>query len=553
MSVSPVMGMPTSTRPHHPQRLLAAIAVSILAITVALAAASPAHATGDVLHGYVTGADTNAGLANVSLMLVNTSTFTSATATSDVNGYYHFDTIPTDGNYYLTINQNPPIGGYVSEYYPSTPFSSQKTVFALTATSGLNIPIELALSGGIGGNITFSGATASTFINLFALKPDLSNWESIADTSTAAGGAWQLNNLAPGQYKVRFQDGDSPTVYATEFYNNVATLEDAQLVTVTAGAVTSGIDAQLGTKAPITVSRIGGSDRFKTSALVAATYDAASVVVVANGLGYPDALSAAAAAALYGGPLLLTQQNSLPAEVKAQIVRLHPQTIVVVGGTGVVSTTVFNELATLSDEIVRYAGANRYATSQAVFTSVWQDFGATTVYLADGRNYPDALASASAAGYYRGPVILVDGGTTSIPSWLGPVLSTASTGQIILAGGNAVLSSGIENTAKALPFMTVNRYYGTNRYGTSWEINNKAFFNPDTVFLAVGTGYADALSGAALAGSENAPLYLVPGNCVPQNVLDSIEYFGATRIVLLGGTGVLSPAVEALTSCAPTL
>ena len=63
------------------------------------------------------------------------------------------------------------------------------------------------------------------------------------------------------------------------------------------------------------------------------------------------------------------------------------------------------------------------------------------------------------------------------------------------------------------------------------------------------TGYADALSGAALAGGTDSPLFVVPSNCVPQAVLDSLDDFGVTTVRLLGGVGVLSARVAALLPC----
>jgi hypothetical protein len=65
------------------------------------------------------------------------------------------------------------------------------------------------------------------------------------------------------------------------------------------------------------------------------------------------------------------------------------------------------------------------------------------------------------------------------------------------------------------------------------------------VYLAVGTGFADALSGAALAGSTSSPLYVVPSTCVPSGVLQEISDLGATKVVLLRGTAVLTNALRA--------
>jgi hypothetical protein len=45
------------------------------------------------------------------------------------------------------------------------------------------------------------------------------------------------------------------------------------------------------------------------------------------------------------------------------------------------------------------------------------------------------------------------------------------------------------------------------------------------------------------------PLFISRPTCVPQSVMDAILDLGATHVTLLGGTGVLSMAVEHLTTC----
>jgi len=64
------------------------------------------------------------------------------------------------------------------------------------------------------------------------------------------------------------------------------------------------------------------------------------VVYVATGENFPDALGAAATAALGLGPVLLVQQNAVPAPTLAELNRLQPPDIVLVGGTAVISNGV---------------------------------------------------------------------------------------------------------------------------------------------------------------------------------------------------------------------
>ena len=50
-------------------------------------------------------------------------------------------------------------------------------------------------------------------------------------------------------------------------------------------------------------------------------------------------------------------------------------------------------------------------------------------------------------------------------------------------------------------------------------------------------------------GKSDAPLYVVPGSCVPSYVLADIASLSATSVTLLGGTGVLTTGVERLVGC----
>lgn len=302
------------------------------------------------------------------------------------------------------------------------------------------------------------------------------------------------------------------------------------------------------------VARLSGANRFETAVKIAKQYEpfgeGEGVVYIANGLDYPDALSAAPAAAYRGAPLLLTERNRLPGIVADEIERLSPQTIIVVGGTAVVSAGVYNELRDLAPEIERHAGSNRYETSRIITERAFGDLGAEYAYIATGLGFADALAASAAAAVFEAPVILVDGSARSVDAATVSLLDDLGTTTVKIAGGTAVVSTGIKNSLDDVSFLTtVQRLAGSDRFATSRIINDDAFDAADTVYLATGFGYADALAGAALAGLERAPLFVVPGTCVPRGVLTLIDEFGATDVVLLGGSAVLSSRVAALRSC----
>ena len=320
-------------------------------------------------------------------------------------------------------------------------------------------------------------------------------------------------------------------------------------VTVTGAAAT--VTVSLGTKPTVAVSRIAGASRYQTAVEISKkSFPAtAPVVYVATGLAFPDALAAAPAAAAQGGPLLLTDAKKLPAEVATEIARLKPGQIVVVGGTGAVSASVYKQLTSLAPSIRRDAGADRYETSRLIVQNAFPN-GSDTAFVATARNFPDALAASAAAGAVTAPVVLVDGTATNVDAKTRELLATLKVKKALVAGGTGVVSAKMESSLKSiLGAANVTRQGGANRYDTAVAINKASFATSDTVYLANGSGFADALAGAAVAGKNKAPLYTVFAHCVPKTVLAEITRLKATKAVLLGGAGVLTASVHKPTAC----
>jgi len=65
----------------------------------------------------------------------------------------------------------------------------------------------------------------------------------------------------------------------------------------------------------------------------------------------------------------------------------------------------------------------------------------------------------------------------------------------------------------------------------------------DTVVIATGADWPDALGGAALAGVAGGPVLLVNGSGLPDAVLDEIERLEAKTAWVLGGTAAVSDGV----------
>ena len=296
-----------------------------------------------------------------------------------------------------------------------------------------------------------------------------------------------------------------------------------------------------------TVTRIAGSDRYQTSlAAAAAAYPTgAPVVYVSTGTDFPDALGAAAVAAKAKGPLILTPPGALSAGAAAAIKALAPAKIVVVGGVNAVAPAVVAQLGAIAP-VTRVAGSDRFATNRALVQSAFTS-PVSTVYIATGRGFADALSASAAAGGAGAPVVLVDGAAASLdPATLGVLHTLGATAFTVVGGPNAV-SNGISQQLSGLG--TVTRLGGDDRYTTSFLVGQNANARPASAYVATGVAFADALSGAALAASTGSPLYLAPSGCIPRATEDALAAAGTAKVGVIGGPDALSPWVASLSIC----
>ncbi len=199
------------------------------------------------------------------------------------------------------------------------------------------------------------------------------------------------------------------------------------------------------------VSRLAGRDRYATAAAVSADAfpDGAAVAYVASGKSYPDGLAGGVAAGRAGGPILLTAPNQLPDATAAELTRLHPAEIVILGGPAVVGVAVADGLAAYasSGTVTRLFGANRYATAVAISRATTAP-GPRVVYLATGQAFPDGLAGSPPAVRDGGPLLLTT--PTSIPADVVAELWRLNPARVVILGGTASVNAAIAARLRAL-------------------------------------------------------------------------------------------------------
>lgn len=290
------------------------------------------------------------------------------------------------------------------------------------------------------------------------------------------------------------------------------------------------------------VARIGGADRYATSALVSAQTFAAGVPVayVAAGDAFADALTGSVAASRQGGPVLLVARDAVPAPIAQELSRLRPSRIVVLGGEAVVSREVGTLLdAFTTGAVSRLAGADRYETAVAVSTATYPA-GAAVAYLASGRDFPDSLSGAAVAARDGGPLLTAD--PTALPAVVAAELRRLRPARVVVLGGSGAVSEAVADEAARVSGARIERHAGATRYDTSAAISAAAFApGAQTVYVASGATFPDALSGAAAA--RGAPLLLTDPQALPAVIARELIRLRPARIVLLGGESALSAAV----------
>ena len=198
-------------------------------------------------------------------------------------------------------------------------------------------------------------------------------------------------------------------------------------------------------------------------------------------------------------------------------------------------------LRAYSVSVMSQSGLDRYATAAAVSAAT---FGTKVpvVYVATGRNFPDALAGGAAAGMLHGPVLLV--APNEIPGSTAAELRRLAPGRIVVAGGSAVISNTVLDGLKAFSGSVV-RQFGADRYATGVAISvaNHTAASAEVVYIATGTTFPDALAAAPIAGRQRGPVLLVAPTSLPSSVANELRRLSPNRIVIVGGPASVSDIV----------
>lgn len=223
--------------------------------------------------------------------------------------------------------------------------------------------------------------------------------------------------------------------------------------------------------------------------------------------------------------------------------------------TSFVAATAATGAATVSADVdaaavgARISGPDRYSTSAAVADKICDlDNSLINIIVASGTGFADALAASGLAGQYgvgQSAILLTN------PQQLEPATiaelrhaqSKCGIASITIVGGTAAVSTTVETALRN--FGPVTRISGATRYATAAAIAQRVTNEQNTILLATGDNFPDALSGGVMAMVGPHALLLNSGPTLRPEVLNYIQANGVQGVIVLGGASAVPESVVA--------
>ena len=283
---------------------------------------------------------------------------------------------------------------------------------------------------------------------------------------------------------------------------------------------------------------------------------AADRVVLATADRFPDALAGAALAGSEGPILLTAGSGGLDPRVGAEIAR-------VTGGGGLVLT--LGGVAAVSEQAAvearaaagnqpcaapfpdgcRYAGSGREHTAALIAGTVLSEHPGTTVMVARGDEFADAITGGAFAAASGVPILLTP--SNQVNTATAELIQTRGIDTAVVLGGPAAID---EATYQALPVATRSRVAGAERTATSaaiaqelWQARGLGAGGTVFVNVRAPNGWQTALTAAVVSAVHDAPQLGV--ETPPAGVSDAVMAYlaGAPGPVhAFGGTDLVSDA-----------
>jgi len=286
----------------------------------------------------------------------------------------------------------------------------------------------------------------------------------------------------------------------------------------------------------------------------------ASEVLLGRDDDFADSLSSGSMQ--NGRPLLLTNKQTLSPETSAELDRLKPGIVNIMGGASAVSVAIENDLKSRSyvQEVRRFSGPTRIET--AIDVARRSQPAATSAIIAaafgpaDGdstRAFADSIAAGGWAADGAIPVLLTETArlTTSTKNYLRTATGIIN---VFVVGGTSAVSDAVIAELREIN-KTVKRVSGATRFDTAVAIAKERGFadasKASDVIMTEGqaaNAWAAGFAAAAYARANDAPIVLSNGATIPTPTRTYLAPSGgAAGTVLVCSPGTTSAACDSAT------
>lgn len=429
-------------------------------------------------------------------------------------------------------------------------------------------------TGAVAGVVTANGtALSGARVVVFTWVDDDAGarWEQAGAAETASNGAYQVAGLAPGTYRVGFFDW-ALGLYVDQYWAGAAELRDSDDVVVVAESVTSGIDADLTGYGNIRGNVTAGGAAADGVSVVAfvrvqdgpevrwdlvgwstagfdGNYDLAGLRAGTYRIGFFDWRGERkyleqywpGAAVLDGAREIAITTGEVVTGVDADMAPGGVISGTVVGDDGPLQNIFVDVYGTSSDGAGhQWLEARVLTGSDGAYRVGGLKPGKYRLGFADhAHNEHQTEYWSDAESLERASEIVVSAG----------VAVRGVDAQLPRARAGAAPAPAVLRTAG----VSIRELAGKDRYGTAIAISKATFPEGgcDSVVVATGRTYPDALSASALAGAANAPILLVDGKAskLAANVEAEIKRVTSGSreftVYLMGGTSAISAPLAA--------
>lgn len=200
-----------------------------------------------------------------------------------------------------------------------------------------------------------------------------------------------------------------------------------------------------------------------------------------------------------------------------------------------------------SGKLARLSGITRYDTMSWIVDTAFPD-STSTVIVASGENYPDALAASGFAGVLDAPILMTD--PLYLSNQTKDQISRLKPGKIIIVGGQNAVSRNVEQSL--VQYATVQRIGGVTRGDTALKLYDSDVQGEEnwgrTAIVVTGgngsSGFADALSVSSYAYASKSPIFLSDINFgLSSEQLEALSSGEFDRILVVGGQHAVPDSV----------